>query len=115
MRDMDMYIYDIYIWDGIICIMRGAGHSLINCLWDSAGIQRCLWGGSLWFIPYAYEVSVWSSEGSWESGREGRGKKKVNDLLYIQLIPSGKGLRLCYDEIIVNYKKWNWEEWIWDK
>ena len=78
-RDMYTYIYDIY-GNGIICIyMRGAGHSFDNCLWDSAGIQRCLWGESLWFISYAYEVIDWSSEGSCESGHKGHGKKNGND------------------------------------
>ena len=55
----ELNIYYIYIWRaGIICIKRGAGHSWINCLWDSAGILWCLWGGSLWFIPYAYEYII---------------------------------------------------------
>ena len=44
-KGMVLYVY-----------MRGTGHLFENCLWDSAGIQRCLWGESLWFIPYAYEV-----------------------------------------------------------
>ena len=94
----------------VLCVhLRGAGHSFDNCLWDSAGIQRCLWGESLWFLPYAYEVfmndlvrdhsirPVWAvgkkvSRGLWE---------RENDLYIVDSF--GEGLRLSIVRNDMNY------------
>ena len=56
-RNIDMYMYDTH-GDGIICIQRGAGHSLIIL---SLGQRRDLvmpLGRSLWFLPYAYVYRI---------------------------------------------------------
>ena len=79
-----------------------------NCLWDSGGIQRCLWGGSLWFIYMRTMILKWKCVLASVS----HGKK--DEMLYederycILLFSSGKkGLRITYGEVMIWIINWD--------
>ena len=100
----------VCIWRvGIICIKRGAGHSWLYCLWDSAGTLWCLWGGPCGFYRMhtcTDYLLIWKGImyiRLWEPWEKVRLRLK----LYIDIFLQGKGLNYVNDEMIMHWEKCN--------